>query len=436
MANDSKSLSLLDSATPAAGDLAYIVDVDDLSHGIGAGSPKKTTLGDIVALAGVGAEATARAAADAVLSSAISSEASARAAADATLQPLDSDLTAIAALSTTAFGRALLELANAVALRTAAALGTVSTLDSDTDGTLAANSDGKVATQKATKAYVDAHGGAISSVSNSDGTLTISPTTGSVVGSLNLAHANIWTEPQTIAGYNATGYSFRVGDFILQPFSTSNSFLSDNIYFNGSNFVRAVNGSGGLFQFYAGQTFFYCAPNDVAGSVATMSRVFKIDYTGLVAFGGGASSTPGDATGSYCWVDNSGLFTASKSLLAIAASNSTIGFTIQGVASQSATLMQLKGISSTAVVREMAEADAVWEVDTDASRTTYYSIRTITNAGLMTERLRADGGGGASPTAGNIGLMLWDVDSGTLVRVTRGAADSGGTGFRLLRVPN
>lgn len=42
-------------------------------------------------------------------------------------QPLDSDLTAIAALTTTTFGRALLELANAGALRTAAGLGTAAT---------------------------------------------------------------------------------------------------------------------------------------------------------------------------------------------------------------------------------------------------------------------------------------------------------------------
>ena len=72
-----------------------------------------------------------------------------------TYQPLDSDLTAIAALSTTSYGRALLALADAAALRTAAAVGTVSTLASDTDGTLAANSDSNVATQKATKTYVD-----------------------------------------------------------------------------------------------------------------------------------------------------------------------------------------------------------------------------------------------------------------------------------------
>jgi hypothetical protein len=50
-------------------------------------------------------------------------------AALADLQPLDADLSAIAALATTAFGRALLELANAGALRTAAELGTIATKD-------------------------------------------------------------------------------------------------------------------------------------------------------------------------------------------------------------------------------------------------------------------------------------------------------------------
>lgn len=43
---------------------------------------------------------------------------------------------------------------------------------------------------------------AVTSVSNSDGTLTISPTTGAVVASLNLAHANIWTAMQTV-NFNA-----------------------------------------------------------------------------------------------------------------------------------------------------------------------------------------------------------------------------------------
>lgn len=39
-------------------------------------------------------------------------------------------------------------------------------------------------------------------------------------------------------------------------------------------------------------------------------------------------------------------------------------------------------------------------------------------------------------TAHNTRFMLWDVDSGALQRVSVGVADSGGVGFKLLRIPN
>jgi hypothetical protein len=38
--------------------------------------------------------------------------------------------------------------------------------------------------------------------------------------------------------------------------------------------------------------------------------------------------------------------------------------------------------------------------------------------------------------AGNTRLLLYDVDTGAIVRVSVGADDSGGLGFKLLRVPN
>jgi hypothetical protein len=60
-------------------------------------------------------------------------------------------------IACTAAGRALIDDANAAAQRATLGLGTVATLDVDTDGTLAANSDAKVATQKAVKTYVDGH---------------------------------------------------------------------------------------------------------------------------------------------------------------------------------------------------------------------------------------------------------------------------------------
>jgi hypothetical protein len=39
-------------------------------------------------------------------------------------------------------------------------------------------------------------------------------------------------------------------------------------------------------------------------------------------------------------------------------------------------------------------------------------------------------------TAGQTRLLLWDIDKGSLQRVSIGASDSGGTGFKVLRVPN
>ncbi len=73
---------------------------------------------------------------------------------------------------------------------------------------------------------------AVSSVANSDSTLTISPTTGSVIASLNLAHANTWTAVQT----------FTNSDLALLGSSTGfTTFTSDNA--GASNFTMHVPAS-------------------------------------------------------------------------------------------------------------------------------------------------------------------------------------------------
>lgn len=48
------------------------------------------------------------------------------------------------------------------------------------------------------------------------------------------------------------------------------------------------------------------------------------------------------------------------------------------------------------------------------------------------EALRVDN----SATAANMRLLVYDVTAASVVRVSRGASDSGGAGFRVLRVPN
>ena len=58
---------------------------------------------------------------------------------------------------------------------------------------------------------------------------------------------------------------------------------------------------------------------------------------------------------------------------------------------------------------------------------TQFTYRTATS-----ERIRVDN----TATAGQTALLLWDVDNATLERVTVGAADSGGAGYKVLRIPN
>ena len=78
--------------------------------------------------------------------------AGAAAAAQAASQPLDSDLTAIAALTTTPYGRSLLTQANAAALRSTAALGTAAvaaTTDFDAAGAAATAQAAAISTASA-----------------------------------------------------------------------------------------------------------------------------------------------------------------------------------------------------------------------------------------------------------------------------------------------
>lgn len=84
-------------------------------------------------------------------------------------------------------------------------------------------------------------GGAVSSVSNSDGTLTISPTTGAVVASLALGHANTWTvgqsvNPGTLGGTYYPGLS-------LNENNNSSTNWSPAVVFQG---YQATNACGGF----------------------------------------------------------------------------------------------------------------------------------------------------------------------------------------------
>lgn len=105
-----------------------------------------------------------------------------------------------------------------------------------------------------------AGGAAVSSVSNSDSTLTISPTTGSVVASLNLGSANSWTGTQTFAnsGVRLLGSSTGYSTFASANASASNYTITfpaaTGTVALTSGVVSSIAGNTGAFTLGAGLT--------------------------------------------------------------------------------------------------------------------------------------------------------------------------------------
>ncbi len=64
------------------------------------------------------------------------------------------------------------------------------------------------------------------------------------------------------------------------------------------------------------------------------------------------------------------------------------------------------------------------------------AVSPVGSSGSTANTLRTGLAVRASTTATHTYLMLWDVDNGALERVTVGAADSAGSGFKALRIPN
>lgn len=114
-------------------------------------------------------------------------------------------------------------------------------------------------------------GGAVSSVSNADGTLTISPTTGAVVASLNLGSANTWSALQQFNGNAST----------TQLTTTGNAYLAAT---GGNVGVGTTTPFGTLSINAAAQT----NPYFVIGS--STGQVFSISPSTNPLFGIGTSS--------------------------------------------------------------------------------------------------------------------------------------------------
>lgn len=132
---------------------------------------------------------------------------------------------------------------------------------------------------------VSGGGAAVTSVSNSDSTLTITPTTGNVVASLNLGHANVWSALQTFGNATSSLFSTIYG-------STTNAFIGTLTLplITGTQCLHSisgvVSGTGSDCGSGGGSTY----PFALTGNATSTLTQFN---GGLTAF---ASSTIGNGT--------------------------------------------------------------------------------------------------------------------------------------------
>ena len=128
------------------------------------------------------------------------------------------------------------------------------------------------------KAITLTFGGSVGSVSNSDSTLTVTPTTGTVVASLNLSHANTWTSTQTFP--NVTVTSLPAGTVCLQATNGVIQSFGAGCAGGGGGTVNSVSNSDGTLTI---------APTTGA-VVASLALGHANTWTALQIFGASTNS--------------------------------------------------------------------------------------------------------------------------------------------------
>lgn len=131
-------------------------------------------------------------------------------------------------------------------------------------------------------------------IARADNNVTLSGGgTTATLTSTDLSLNNKITQPY----YTTSTYHQHFGSMYAQSYSLNNGWISENIYYNGSDFARAATGAGGLFYFAGDEGQFRFYPSAAAGAVgAVYPTQFKVNADGTVAIGGTGIST---ASGTY-----------------------------------------------------------------------------------------------------------------------------------------
>jgi hypothetical protein len=90
-----------------------------------------------------------------------------------------------------------------------------------------------------------------------------------------------------LSAFNTTNSQVRIGGLELQSFSLNNTWLADNVFYNGTNFVARNTGATGMFYFLANEGQFRLNASVAGGTTLPTSNTvqLKINSNGTFAVG-------------------------------------------------------------------------------------------------------------------------------------------------------
>ncbi len=231
-------------------------------------------------------------------------------------------------------------------------------------------------------------GGAVSSVSNSDTTLTISPTTGAVVASLNLAKANTWTGLQTF-NPSTTPQSAVLID--INTLGSAGTRDSNWLVMRG----RSNDGSARLTEW---KQYVDVTANAGTSQLVFESRIDAAPFAARLTLGDDGAVSAGAFSGDS--------FTASGGSIVNDDINAATGFTVGGAAPSG---QYLRGNGTRAVFAAIASGDLPSTVvRTDQANTYSTGAQSFSSATSLTMPVSA----GAAPTAN--GTIAFDSTANDL----------------------
>ncbi len=209
---------------------------------------------------------------------------------------------------------------------------TTSAIQSGTVGTsghvLTSNGAGALPTFQAAS-------GAVASVSNSDTTLTVSPTTGSVVASLNLAKANTWTGaptfstvPVTISG-NQSAAAWTTGgkQLVISAATLTDTTSSGTVTTNAASAFAIPVFAASSATTYTNGTTVYIAGAPTPGTNVTITNTYSLLVnSGFSIFGGGLATGTGLGSNANAYISGGTTLTSSSNAAILFAGAGTAQF--------------------------------------------------------------------------------------------------------------